>query len=117
MLCYAMLCRTCWCYSILHVADLLYVCDGCDVPHLCRLDDFDNSCAAYNKALELTGGDDSDYLTYLNYAITLYNNDELERSRELYDRFSAAFGALAESDDIDSEIFSQSMMLKQALSQ
>lgn len=80
-----------------------------------RLDDFDNSCAAYNKSLELTGADDSDYLTYLNYAITLYNNDELERSREVYERFSTAFGALAESDDIDSEIFSQSMLLKQAL--
>jgi len=39
----------------------------------------------------------------------------MERAREVYDKFSAAFGALAESDDIDPEIFSQSMLLKQAL--
>jgi hypothetical protein len=37
-----------------------------------RLEDFENSCAAYEKALELS----DDYLTYLNYAITLYTNDE-----------------------------------------
>lgn len=37
-----------------------------------RLEDFENSCAAYEKALELS----EDYLTCLNYAITLYSNDE-----------------------------------------
>lgn len=42
----------------------------------CRLDDFENSCAAYDKALELS----DDYLTYLNYSITLYTNDEQVRS-------------------------------------
>ena len=35
--------------------------------HVGRLDDFENSCAAYDKALELS----DDYLTHLNYAVTL----------------------------------------------
>jgi hypothetical protein len=45
-------------------------------PFTNRLEDFENSCAAYEKALELS----DDYLTYLNYAITLYTNDEPVRS-------------------------------------
>jgi Flp pilus assembly protein TadD len=36
--------------------------------------DFDNACSAYDQALKL---DNSDYLTHLNYAITLVLNDEV----------------------------------------
>ncbi len=36
-----------------------------------KLGDFDNSCAAFKKALEL---DSNDCTVYLNYSIVLYNN-------------------------------------------
>ena len=36
-----------------------------------KLKDFDNSCAAFEKALQM---DNTDCVIYLNYAIVLYNN-------------------------------------------
>ena len=52
-----------------------------------RLDDFENSCAAYEKSLELT----EDSLTLLNYAITLYSNDELEKAKKIFQKFEKLF--------------------------
>ena len=37
------------------------------------MDDFDNACSAYEKALEL----EEDHVFHLNYAITLFNNEEV----------------------------------------
>ena len=34
-----------------------------------RLDDFENACSAYEKAIDM----EADHLFELNYAITLYN--------------------------------------------
>lgn len=39
------------------------------------------------QALEL----DPDYLTHINYAVTLVNNDEQERAREHFQRFKELF--------------------------
>jgi Bardet-Biedl syndrome 4 protein len=36
-----------------------------------RLEDFESSCSAFEKALSL---DDQDCMIYLNYAVVLYNN-------------------------------------------
>ena len=52
---------------------------------LYRLEDFENSCAAYEKCIQLTNGED--YLAMLNYAVTLYNNDEVEKSKIYYEKF------------------------------
>ena len=52
---------------------------------LSKLDDFDNACAAYDKALQL---DSKDALILLNYAITLLANDELEQGEAMYARFT-----------------------------
>jgi Bardet-Biedl syndrome 4 protein len=49
--------------------------------------DFDSSCIAYDQAIRL----ESDYLTHLNYAITLFLNDEIERSAEHYKIFDHLF--------------------------
>ena len=57
---------------------------------LARLDDFENACSAYEKAINM----EPDQLFHLNYAITLYNNDELERAREQFDHFERRFDAL-----------------------
>jgi Bardet-Biedl syndrome 4 protein len=80
---------------------------------LSRLDDFENSCAAYEKALELG----QDYLIHLNYAISLYLNDEVESSREHYKAFESLFSSVGSaSADIDHDILQQASVLKQLLS-
>ncbi len=56
--------------------------------------DFENSCAAYDKAVELA----EDYLIHLNYAITLYTNDEIERARKQYSKFETLFKRQSEEN-------------------
>lgn len=41
--------------------------------------DFENACSAYEQAIKLEGSS-GDYLTHLNYALTLYLNDETEKA-------------------------------------
>ena len=60
-------------------------------PHS-RLDDFDNACSAYEKAISM----ERDHLFELNYVITLYNNDEHDLAKQHYLEFEAIF---AELDD------------------
>eukprot|EP00754_Rhynchopus_humris_P043405 Rhum_TRINITY_DN3208_c0_g2::Rhum_TRINITY_DN3208_c0_g2_i1::g.10014::m.10014/K16531/BBS4; Bardet-Biedl syndrome 4 protein len=57
-----------------------------------RLDDFDNACSAYEKAISM----ERDHLFELNYVITLYNNDEHDLAKQHYLEFEAIF---AELDD------------------
>merc|ERR1711964_904113 len=61
---------------------------------LARLDDFDNSCAAYEKAISL----DNDHLFHLNYAITLYNHGDITKARNHFVKFESLFA------DIDEEV-------------
>lgn len=80
---------------------------------LARLDDFDNSCAAYQKSIDIN---ESDSTTRLNYAITLFNNDEIEQSREQFDVFEDLFAQSGEGeDDPDQEVVAQSAELREAL--
>lgn len=84
---------------------------------LARLDDFENSCAAYDKALELAG---DDYLTRLNYAITLFTNDEIERSRKQFKKFEEYFQAQQTGEDgepspVDPDVLEQVEILRTAL--
>eukprot|EP01041_Mallomonas_annulata_P011290 gene11290-23624_t len=79
---------------------------------LSRLDDFENSCAAYDKAVELG----QDYLTHLNYAITLQRNDEIERARVQFEKFESLFEAIAsEGGDVDPDIVQQADLMRKAL--
>ena len=75
-----------------------------------RLEDFENSCSAYEKALELG----SDYMIHLNYAITLFRNDEIEKAREQFVRFDLAFNKRGEGE-VDPDVIYQSSLLKAAL--
>ncbi|KAK9823248.1 hypothetical protein WJX72_001332 [[Myrmecia] bisecta] len=45
---------------------------------LAKLDDFENACHAYDKAVQLGG----DMLIHLNYAVTLYTHDEHDAARQ-----------------------------------
>ncbi len=79
-----------------------------------RLEDFENSCAAYDKAVELA----EDYLTHLNYAITLYSNDEIERARKQYAKFEALFKRQSEENvEIDPDVKIQAELVQKALFQ
>lgn len=78
---------------------------------LARLDDFDNSCSAYDKALELN----DDYLTRLNYCITLYLNDEIERAKIQYQHYQELFKKATNVGDIDVDIITQAELLSKAL--
>ena len=80
---------------------------------LARLDDFDNSCAAYQKSIEIN---ENESTTRLNYAITLFNNDEMERSREQFEIFERIFAESGEGEDEpDQEVLAQSAELREAL--
>jgi len=68
---------------------------------LARLEDFENACSAYDKAVEM----DSDHLFELNYAITLFNFGEVERAREHFEAFDALFQQLdGETQNADGEV-------------
>ena len=77
-----------------------------------RLEDFENACAAYDKSLELA----DDYFTHLNYTITLFKNDEIEKARKQFGRFEAALRVqMEENQEIDNEVKLQSEALRKVL--
>ena len=76
---------------------------------LANLDDFDNSCAAYEKALSLDG---ADVVCRLNYAVTLLNSDELERSREQIEELDKAINGADDQHQPDDEVLQQIAELK-----
>jgi len=79
---------------------------------LSKLDDFENACSAYEKAIEM----ESDHLFELNYAISLYNNDELERARQHFKEFLRLFNELdEETKSSDPEVIEQKNSLQQLL--
>ena len=81
---------------------------------LARLDDFENACAAYDRAAEIDGG--ADFTIRLNYAITLHNGGDVERSREQFAEFESAWlAADEESRAADPDVETQAETLRRAL--
>lgn len=52
-----------------------------------RLDDFDNACAAYEKALSL----ESDFLCALNFSVMLFNHGDTAAAKKQYSVFETAW--------------------------
>jgi Bardet-Biedl syndrome 4 protein len=77
------------------------------------LDDFDNSCSAYEKAIELTKGED--VLMFINYAITLYTNDEVEKAKVQFAKFESIYLSLPNASDVDPEVPIQANLLRNLL--
>ncbi|OQR89056.1 sporangia induced Bardet-Biedl syndrome 4 protein, partial [Thraustotheca clavata] len=78
-----------------------------------RLDDFENACSAYDKAIEM----ETDHMFHLNYALTLFNNDELERAKVQFDKFETIFESLDEATRTsDPDVMEQRQALLDALS-
>lgn len=106
---------------------------------LARLDDFENACSAYDKAIELeecvlmpypvlAGRGEvraelffafpagRDHLFELNYAITLFNNGDADGCRRHFGRFEALFEQLDEdSKGADADVLKQREALRSAL--
>lgn len=79
---------------------------------LSKLDDFDNACSAYEKAIEL----ERDHLFHLNYAIMLFNNDDPERGLQHFEEFMQIFSELdEETRNADPELLEQKAMLEQVV--
>lgn len=71
---------------------------------LSRLDDFDNACAAYEKAIQM----DSEPLFHLNYGIMLYNFGMIDPARQHYQLFKGMFSNLdEEAKNADPEVAEQ----------
>ena len=75
------------------------------------MDDFENACAAYEKAIELGEG----YLAHLNFAITLFLNDEIEKSRLQFKKYDELFGKVNDIQDVDPEITRNEKLLRKVL--
>lgn len=67
---------------------------------LANLDDFENACSAYEKAIEM----DNDYLFSLNYATTLLNHNEVERAAEVFEDFTRIYSQLEDSKEVDQDV-------------
>ena len=66
-----------------------------------KLEDFENACAAYEKAISL----ERDHVFHLNYAIMLLNNQQLEMGSRQYQTFETMWEALSpEERAIDQEV-------------
>jgi len=77
-----------------------------------RLDDFENACSAYEKAIDM----EEDHLFELNYAITLANNEELDRARDHFAEFNRLFEKLDdETKNNDPEVIEMRQLLSTTL--
>lgn len=83
---------------------------------LSYLDDFDNSCAAYEKSIELQiQNKEEDYVTYLNYAITLCKYDQLDQAKVKFLRFQTLLQLNDSNSSIDIDVIEQSKLLSRVL--
>jgi Bardet-Biedl syndrome 4 protein len=79
---------------------------------LSRLDDFENACSAYEKAIRM----ESDHLFELNYAITLFNHNELEQSKAHFREFQTLWAELEEDvKNADPDVIEQMAELEKSL--
>ncbi|PRP83735.1 sporangia induced Bardet-Biedl syndrome 4 protein [Planoprotostelium fungivorum] len=75
-----------------------------------RLDDFDNACGAYEKALQI----EQSHLTCLNYAVTLFNRGDEERAFVYLQQFESIFLEMEpEKRQEDPQITAQYELLKE----
>eukprot|EP00657_Telonema_sp_P-1_P002906 TRINITY_DN16779_c0_g1_i1.p1 TRINITY_DN16779_c0_g1~~TRINITY_DN16779_c0_g1_i1.p1 ORF type:complete len:156 (+),score=15.06 TRINITY_DN16779_c0_g1_i1:231-698(+) len=66
-----------------------------------KLEDFENACAAYEKAISL----ERDHVFHLNYAIMLINNEQLEMGNRQFQTFESMWEALSPDERaIDKEV-------------
>ena len=70
---------------------------------LSKLNDFESSCSAFDKAITI---DNSDCIIFLNYAITLVNNGAKDRAIKVFQKSEEIYKTL-EEDDKEAEMEQQ----------
>lgn len=78
---------------------------------LTKLDDFENACISYERAIEL----EKDHLFYLNYAATLANHGEYERAKRQHMEFARIYKTLDDKAKNDADVIELHKTLKAAL--
>lgn len=79
---------------------------------LSRLDDFENACSAYEKAIRM----ESDHLFELNYSITLFNHNELDQAKAHFREFKQLWNELEEEvKNADPDVMEQMAELERSL--
>ncbi|MEW5315332.1 MAG: hypothetical protein WDW38_006772 [Sanguina aurantia] len=82
---------------------------------LSRLDDIDNACSAYDKAIQMAG-EPGEAVFHLNYAIMLHGAKMLDLAKQQLLQFQALFADLdEETQRSDPEVAEQSVLLGQLL--
>ena len=82
---------------------------------LSRLDDADNACSAYDKALELSP---KDPLILLNYAATMLAHEETAKAQALFESADTLIQAMSPSDSDEesrAELLTQCEQIRHAL--
>ena len=72
-----------------------------------RLGDFDSSCQAFERAMEL---EKNDCMIYLNFAIVLYNNGKKSEAKVQFLRSEEAFAKI-DDDDKEQDLLDQREVL------
>jgi len=79
---------------------------------LARLDDFENACSAYEKAIDF----EKDHLFEINYAITLLNNGQRDQAAAHFKEFMTLWNELdTEGQAADADVVSMKNLLEKAL--
>ena len=65
---------------------------------LAKLDDFENSCAAYSKAIEMNKNDP---LAYLNFAITLHKYEDRDKALEMLQAYKHSVKQVKEEEGVE----------------
>jgi Bardet-Biedl syndrome 4 protein len=79
---------------------------------LVSLEDFDNACSAFEKAIEM----DQDHLFHLNYSIVLWNHDDKPRSRDHFLEFERVFMELDDHERTsDADVLRQQGVMRKLL--
>lgn len=79
---------------------------------LARLEDIDNACSAYDKALTI----EKDHLFFLNYSATLFNAGLVDRARLQFDEFESLYREVDDETRAgDQEVIELRQLIAQAL--
>ena len=76
-----------------------------------KLNDFESSCAAFEKAIEM---DNQDCSIFFNYAITLYNNGHTDKAKDFLLRGEEIIKTL-DDEDKEPEMLEQREILAERL--
>eukprot|EP00798_Chlamydomonas_sp_ICE-L_P026319 gene26319-17414_t len=82
-----------------------------------RLDDFENSCSAYEKAVQVASASDgAEFVFHLNYALTLHLHGRDEQARLQLHQFHALFDDLpSEAQNSDPDMLEKVQALSRSL--